>query len=191
MGDGVAAVFASAPDAVAAVIDAQQRLATEDWGATGPLRVRMGLHTDEGRLRAPGEYVNRPLNRCARLMAVGHGGQVLLSDATAAVAGDGLSDGVSLVDLGEHRLRDLGAPMRVFQLAHRDLPAEFPPLRSLDALPGNLPRQTTTFVGREDDIARLTEFLGDRSLVTLTGVGGVGKTRLCDPGGCGAGAALR
>ena len=178
MGDGVAAAFASAPDAVAAVIDAQQQLGAEEWGATGPLRVRMGLHTDEGRLRAPGEYVNRPLNRCARLMAVGHGGQVLLSDATATVAGDGLPEWVSLVDLGDHRLRDLGAPMHVFQLAHPDLVAEFPPLRSLDALPGNLPRQATTFVGRDDDIARLTEFLHDRSLVTLTGVGGVGKTRL-------------
>ena len=178
MGDGVAAAFGSAPDAVRAVIDAQHRLGAEAWGETGPLRVRMGLHTDEGRLRAPGEYVNRPLNRCARLMAVGHGGQVLLSDSTTTVARDGLPAGATLVDLGQHRLRDLGAPMHVFQLAHPDLPADFPPLRSLDALPGNLPRQATTFVGREDDIATLTGFLADRSLVTLTGVGGVGKTRL-------------
>jgi len=178
MGDGMAAAFGSAPDAVKAVIDAQRRLGSEVWGETGPLRVRMGLHTDEGRLRAPGEYVNRPLNRCARLMAVGHGGQVLLSDATATVVGDGLPDGVSLVDLGEHRLRDLGAPMHVFQLSHSELMDVFPPLRSLDALPGNLPRQTTTFVGREDDIARLASVLRERSFVTLTGVGGVGKTRL-------------
>jgi predicted ATPase/class 3 adenylate cyclase len=178
MGDGVAAAFGSAPDALRAVLDAQHRLGDEAWGTTGPLRVRMGLHTDEGLLRAQGEYVNRPLNRCARLMAVGHGGQVLLSDATATVAGDGLPEGVGLVDLGEHRLRDLGTPMRVFQLAHPDLVAEFPPLRSLDALPGNLPRQTTTFVGRDEDIANLAGFLRDRSLVTLTGVGGVGKTRL-------------
>ena len=136
MGDGVAAAFGSAPDAVKAALDAQQRLGGEAWGETGPLRVRMGLHTDEGRLRAPGEYVNRPLNRCARLMAVGHGGQVLLSDATATVARDGLPADAGLVDLGEHRLRDLGAPMQVFQLAHPDLASEFPPLRSLDALPG-------------------------------------------------------
>ena len=100
-------------------------------------------------------------------MAVGHGGQVLLSDATATVARDGLPAGVDLVDLGEHRLRDLGAPMQVFQLAHPDLAADFPPLRSLDALPGNLPRQVTTFVGRDDDIANLAGFLRDRSLVTL------------------------
>jgi predicted ATPase/class 3 adenylate cyclase len=178
MGDGVAAAFASAPSAVRAVLDAQRRLGEEPWGPTGPLRVRMGLHTDEGRLRAPGEYVNRPLNRCARLMAVGHGGQVLLSDATATVVGDGLPAGVGLVDLGEHRLRDLGAPMRVFQLTHADLTSEFPALESLDALPGNLPRQTTSFVGRDDDVATLADSLRDRSLVTLTGVGGVGKTRL-------------
>ncbi len=178
MGDGVAAVFGSAPGAVRAVLDAQQRLGAESWGDTGPLRVRMGLHTDEGRLRAPGEYVNRPLNRCARLMAVGHGGQVLLSDVTATVARDGLPADAGLLDLGEHRLRDLGAPMQVFQLAHPGLQSEFPPLRSLDALPGNLPRQATTFVGREHDIARLEGFLRERSLVTLTGVGGVGKTRL-------------
>ena len=178
MGDGVAAAFGSAPDAVRAVLDAQRRLRDEEWGATGPLRVRMGLHTDEGRLRAPGEYVNRPLNRCARLMAVGHGGQVLLSDVTATVARDGMPPDVGLLDLGEHRLRDLGEPMQVFQLAHPDLATDFPPLRSLDALPGNLPRQATTFVGRDDDIERLAGFLRDRSLVTLTGVGGVGKTRL-------------
>src|SRR6478736_1546411 len=104
MGDGVAAAFGSAPDAVEAVLEAQRRLGSEAWGETGPLRVRMGLHTDEGSLRAPGEYVNRPLNRCARLMAIGHGGQVLLSDVTATVAADALPSGVGLVDLGVHRL---------------------------------------------------------------------------------------
>ncbi|MCJ7438216.1 MAG: adenylate/guanylate cyclase domain-containing protein [Acidimicrobiia bacterium] len=178
MGDGIAAVFSSAPDALRGVLDAQLRLGAAEWGETGPLRVRMGLHSDEGRLRAPGEYVNRPLNRCARLMAVAHGGQVLVSDATATVARDGLPDGAGLVDLGQHRLRDLAGAVRVFQLLHPELPSEFGPLRSLDALPGNLPRQVTTFVGRDAEIASLSRLARERPLVTLTGVGGVGKTRL-------------
>ena len=178
MGDGIAAVFASASDAVAAVVEAQRRLGAEPWDVTGPLRVRMGLHTDEGRLRAPGEYVNRPLNRCARLMALAHGGQVLVSEATAVVARGGLPPGTGLVDLGEHRLRDLSGPARVFQLVHPDLPRVFPPLRSLDALPGNLPRQISSFVGRDAECAALVDLLRDRVLVTLIGVGGVGKTRL-------------
>ena len=175
MGDGMAAAFASAPDALAAALDAQQGLDREGWGATGGLRARMGLHSDEGRLRAPGEYVNRPLNRCARLMAVGHGGQVLLSDSTAVLVSRALPPGVRLVDLGEHRLRDLAEPVHVFQAAHRELRTEFPPLRSLDVVPGNLPRQVTTFVGREREMANLGTLVCTRSLVTLTGVGGVGK----------------
>jgi len=119
MGDGVAAVFGSAPDAVAAAFDAQREFASDEVGRSGLLRARMGLHTDEGRLRSPGEYVNRPLNRCARLMAVAHGGQVLLSDATAAVVRRSLPPDVELVDLGEHRLRDLADPVRLFQIAHQ------------------------------------------------------------------------
>jgi predicted ATPase/class 3 adenylate cyclase len=178
MGDGMAAAFASAPDAVKAVLDAQRRLGTEVWGETGPLRVRMGLHTDEGRLRAAGEYVNRPLNRCARLMAVAHGGQVLVSDVTAAVARDRLPADVVLSDLGEHRLRDLAEPVRIFQVSHPVLRRDFPPLRSLDTLPGNLPLQPTELVGRERDLADLAAVLRESRLVTLTGVGGVGKTRL-------------
>jgi len=178
MGDGLAAAFALAPDALGAVLDAQRGLGSEAWGETGPLRVRMGLHTDEGRLRAPGEYVNRPLNRCARLMAIGHGDQVLVSEATAVVAREGLPEGAGFADLGEHGLRDLAQPVRVFQLTHADLPVQFAPLRSLDALPGNLPRQPTEFVGRDQELAELAEALRAARLVTLTGVGGVGKTRL-------------
>jgi predicted ATPase/class 3 adenylate cyclase len=178
MGDGMAAAFASAPDALAAALDAQLGLDTEAWGEAGALRARMGLHSDEGRLRAPGEYVNRPLNRCARLMAVGHGGQVLLSDATAALVRRALSPDVGLVDLGEHRLRDLADAVRVFQAVHPELRSEFPPLRSLELVPGNLPRQVTTFIGREREMARLGALVRERPLVTLTGVGGVGKTRL-------------
>jgi predicted ATPase/class 3 adenylate cyclase len=178
MGDGIAAVFGSAADALGAVLDARGQLCAETWGTTGPLRVRMGVHTDEGRMRAPGEYANPPLNRCARLMAVAHGGQALLSDAAATLVRGALPRDVVLVDLGEHRLRDLADRMRVFQLMQPGVPGEFPPLRSLDVLPGNLPRQLTTFVGRAEELATLTRLLRDRSLVTLTGVGGVGKTRL-------------
>ena len=133
MGDGMAAVFASAPDALRAALETQEQLAAEPWDATGPLRARMGLHTADGQMRAPGEYVNAPLNRCARLMAVGHGEQVLLSESVATLVRDDLPSGVALVDLGEHRLRDLASPMHVYQVVHPHGPAEFPPLRSLDA----------------------------------------------------------
>ena len=155
MGDGIAAAFGSAPDAVAAAFDVQRRLAAEEWDpTTGPLRVRMGLHTDEGRLRAPGEYVNRPLNRCARLMARRHGGQVAAlgcdRDGRARrAAGRRCVSSISV----EHRLRDLGAPMRVFQLAHPDLAADFPPLRSLGcAARGTCRSSSRSFVGRDDDV---------------------------------------
>jgi predicted ATPase len=111
-------------------------------------------------------------------MAVGHGGQVLLSESTAALARDDLPEGSTLVDLGTHRLRDLAEPVQVFHVAHSDLRAVFPPLRSLDVLPGNLPEQATTFVGREAEVDDLASRVCERPLVTVTGVGGVGKTRL-------------
>jgi len=171
-GDGIAAVFSSAEDALGAALDAQQRLTDDRW-----LRARMALHTDEARLRAPGEYVNRPINRCARLMAIAHGGQILVSHATAVIGRQGLPVEASLRDLGEHHLRDLAEPVRVFQVVHPRR-VEFPPLRSLDALPGNLPRQLTSFVGREREVEQVVGLVRERALVTLTGVGGVGKTRL-------------
>jgi predicted ATPase/class 3 adenylate cyclase len=173
MGDGVAAVFVSAGDGLGAAFDIQHELGTDQG-----LQARIALYSDEGRLRAPGEYVNRPINRCARLMAIAHGGQVLVSGATAAVGRDVLPVGAGLRDLGQHRLRDLAEPMHVFQLTHPDLPGEFPLLRSLDALPGNLPRQVTSFVGCDDELERVVGLVRVRPLVTLTGVGGVGKTRL-------------
>ena len=178
MGDGVAAVFASAPDAVAAALEAQRELVSYEGVGSGLLRSRMGLHTDEGRLRAPGEYVNRPLNRCARLMAVAHGGQVLLSDATVSVVRRILPEGAELVDLGEHHLRDIMEPVHVFQLTHPSLPADFPPVRSLSSTAGNLPRPVTSFVGRDAEVAQVVALVRERPIVTLTGVGGVGKTRL-------------
>jgi predicted ATPase/class 3 adenylate cyclase len=178
MGDGMAAAFPSARDAVRAVLAAQQELAAEDWGeVTGPLAARMGLWTDEG-VPAGENYVNQPLNRCARLMAAGHGGQVLVSGATELLVRDDLPDGCGLVDLGEHRLRDLARPVRIFQLTGPGLRTEFPPVRTLAAFAGNLPVQLNSFVGRVAELAGLATAVARSALVTVTGPGGVGKTRL-------------
>jgi predicted ATPase/class 3 adenylate cyclase len=178
MGDGLAAAFGSAGEAVAAAVDAQRGLTAEPWPAgLGGLRARMGVHTGDGVL-VDGQYLNQPLNRCARLMAIGHGGQLLLSGSTAPLVRGNLPQDVTLDDLGEHHLRDLSDPLRVFQVRHPDLADGFPAVRSLDTLPGNLPRQMTSFVGREVEIAALADLVRGSSLVTLTGVGGVGKTRL-------------
>jgi predicted ATPase/class 3 adenylate cyclase len=176
-GDGVHAVFATAHDALDAAVAAQHALATERWGETGALRVRIGLHTGEAEFRA-GDYYGGALNRAARLMNTAHGGQIVLSRATQELLRDDLVDEFDLVDLGEHRLRDLSRPERVFQVSAPGLLADFPPLRSLDAVPGNLPVQVTSFVGREQDLERVAATLGEARVVTLTGVGGVGKTRL-------------
>ena len=178
MGDGMAVAFASATGAVGAVLEAQRALLAARWpDQTGVLQVRMGLHTDEAVLR-DGQYANRPLNRCARLMAAAHGGQILISGTTAALVRSELPDGTTLIDLGEHRLRDLADRMRIFQLAHPDLPREFPALRLLDAVAGNLPVQVSSFIGRAGELEQTAAALGQARLVTLTGPGGVGKTRL-------------
>jgi predicted ATPase/class 3 adenylate cyclase len=178
MGDGMAAVFASAGDVVRATVRVQLELASEVWPEdVGALRARMGIHTGEGVL-VDGHYLNQPLNRCARLMAVGHGGQVLVSGATEPLIRGDLPEGVGLVDLGEHRLRDLSRPLRVFEVRHPDLPAMFPPLRSLNAFPGNLPLQMSSFIGRKLELTRVGDALSEGRVVSLTGVGGVGKTRL-------------
>jgi predicted ATPase len=170
MGDGMAAAFSSASAAVAAAVVAQRLLEAEAWPTATPVRVRMGLHTGEAEVR-DGDYFGTAVNRAARLMAIGHGGQVLCSSQTAVLVGDA---GVSLVDLGEQRLRDLDRPMAVFQVG----PGSFPSLRSLDSFLGNLPEQATSFVGRDTEMAELFALVGAHRLVTLTGVGGVGKTRL-------------
>jgi predicted ATPase/class 3 adenylate cyclase len=178
MGDGMAAVFGSPSDAVAAAIEAQLGLSAHEWGPTGPLRARVGLHAGEGALRPDGQYVNQPLNRCARLMAVAHGGQVVISETVESLVRGALPAETGLIDLGEHRLRDLSSAIGVFQVTHPGLARDFPPLRSLDVLPGNLPVQMTVFVGRERERERVADELSDARVVTLTGVGGVGKTRL-------------
>jgi predicted ATPase len=162
-GDGVCAAFASPGSAVDAAVAAQRAL---------ELPVRMGLATGEAELRE-GDYFGAVLNRAARVMAAGHGGQVLLAESTA-----GLLRGVDLVDLGPRRLRDLPTPIGVFQVRAAGLRTEFPALRALDASPGNLRAATTSFIGRESEVAELQAAVKAHRLVTLTGVGGVGKTRL-------------
>jgi predicted ATPase len=176
-GDGFHAAFASASSAVLVARDAQRALGAEEWPSTGPLRVRMGLHTCQAELR-DGDYYGSAVNRAARLMSVAHGGQVVLSLATEELAREGAPKETSFLDLGEHRLRDLSHVEHVFQLCAPGLASDFPPLQSLDSFPGNLPRQLTSFVGREDDLPAIAAALSRGQLVTITGVGGVGKTRL-------------
>jgi predicted ATPase/class 3 adenylate cyclase len=178
-GDSLFFVFSRATDALACACAFQQALCSEPWPSETPLRVRMALHTGEADLQES-DYYGVAVNRCARLRAIGHGGQVLLSAATQELVRDILPPSASLESLGEHRLRDLSRPETVFQLRHPDLPAGFSPLNSLDnpALPNNLPLQLTSFVGREKEIAEVKTLLEKTRLLTLTGSGGCGKTRL-------------
>ena len=162
-GDGILAAFTSPNEAVQASIEAQRAL---------ELPVRMGIATGEAELRGD-DYFGPTLNRAARVMAAGHGGQVLLAQSTASML-----TGIDLLDLGERRLRDLSGAQRIFQVRAEGLREQFPPLRTVDTVPGNLPAQQTSFVGREGEVATLAELVRAHHLVTLTGVGGVGKTRL-------------
>jgi predicted ATPase/class 3 adenylate cyclase len=176
-GDGIHAAFSTAGGAVGAAIDAQFALTAEQWSVSEPLRVRMGTHTGVAELRE-GDYYGSAVNRAARLMSIAHGGQVVCSQATADLVRDALPEGVALVDLGEHRLRDLSRPEHVVQVSARGLVEEFPPLRSLGAFASNLPVQLTSFVGRDADVKAIEGLVAEHRMVTLTGVGGVGKTRL-------------
>jgi predicted ATPase len=162
-GDGVCAAFASPRSAVDAAVAAQRAL---------ELPVRMGIATGEAELRE-GDYFGSVLNRAARVMAAGHGGQILLAESTAV-----LLSGVDLVNLGPRRLRDLPTPVQVFQVQADGLGTDFPPLQALDASPGNLRAATTSFIGRESEVAEVQAAVKAHRLVTVTGVGGVGKTRL-------------
>jgi len=177
VGDAFCAAFATAPDAVAAAVDAQRALAEEDFSAVDGLYVRIGLHTGYAEERNA-DYFGPAVNRVARLMSIGHGGQILLSGVTHELAQSDLPEGTKLVDLGSHRLKDLTEPEQVWQLSIEGLPAAFAPLRSLDALPNNLPIQRTRFVGREHTVAEVKELVNRDRLVTLVGSGGVGKTRI-------------
>ena len=176
-GDGLAAVFARSMDAVAAAAGAQAALAAEAWPHDASVRVRMAVHTGEA-IERDGDYFGPALNRAARLMGLGHGGQVLVSHATEQLVEGSLPDGLGLMDLGEHRLRDLSRPERIFQLRAPGCETQFPSLKSLDAARTNLPVQLTSFVGRDDDVKAVGALLAEHRVVTLTGVGGVGKTRL-------------
>ncbi|WP_101951351.1 NB-ARC domain-containing protein [Mycobacterium sp. 3519A] len=178
MGDGMAAAFSTASDAVSAALAVKQALAEEDWRTAEPLRARIGLHTAEAVIVDDSGYTSLPINRCARLMAAAHGGQILISGATEALVLADLPEGLTLIDLGMHRLRDLGRPLRVYQLASAHHHEEFPPLRTLDSFPGNLPAQISSFIGRQAETSRVISALNASRLVTITGVGGVGKTRL-------------
>ncbi len=176
IGDAFCASFWRPQDAVAAMLDAQRALAAQDFTAIDGLRVRAAIHTGTADERDD-DYFGPTVNRVARLLAIGHGGQVLVSAMTSDLVRGMLPAQASLHDLGEHRLKDLARPERVYQLRAPDLRAEFPPLRSLDALSHNLPVQLTSFVGREAEIAEITELLATHRLVTLVGSGGIGKTR--------------
>jgi class 3 adenylate cyclase len=180
VGDAVQAAFATAPTAVTAALDAQRALTAEPWSdAVGSVPVRMAIHTTAAEPR-DGDFLAPGLNRLARLLDAAHGGQILLSLASQELARDALPRGAGLRDLGAHSLRDLYRPERVFQLLHPDLPADFPPIRTLATRPNNLPVQPTPFLGREDQVTEIVALLrrDDVRLLTITGPGGVGKTRL-------------
>jgi predicted ATPase/class 3 adenylate cyclase len=176
-GDGFHAVFTTAPAAIESAVLAQRALTEVDWGAAGPLRSRMAMHTGNAALRDD-DYFGSAVNRAARLRDIAHGGQIVCSQTTADLARDDLPDGIELVDLGVHHLRDLTRPERVFQVNAAGLESEFAPLRSADATSGNLPPALSSFIGRADDVEQVGRLLTAERVVTLTGVGGVGKTRL-------------
>jgi len=176
-GDSTFSVFVRPTDAVAAARELQTALTDEPWPEGAPLRVRVAVHTGEADVGVD-DYYGIAVNRCARLRSIAHGGQVLVSEATAGLVRELLPEEVALRDLGFQRLRDLAEPERVSQLLHPSLPTDFPALRTIDLIPNNLPYQVSTFVGREAEMTRIRELLRDTRLLTLTGAGGVGKTRL-------------
>ncbi|HEV8401706.1 MAG TPA: AAA family ATPase [Candidatus Limnocylindrales bacterium] len=176
-GDSFFVVFPEASEAVAAAVDGQRALVGEHWPDDAPIRVRMGIHT--GAAEQSGDsLVGLSINRTARIAAVAHGGQVLASALTRDLLADHPIDGIRLVDLGEHRLKDLSAPVRIVEVVGDGLPSEFPPLRTVDARPNNLPTQLTTFIGRDAELDEAAGLLATTRLLTLTGPGGTGKTRL-------------
>jgi predicted ATPase/class 3 adenylate cyclase len=176
MGDGLFAAFASARDAVGGAVAAQLALSAHPWPDEGAIRVRMGIHTGQADAR-DGGYVSLAVHHAARVGDAGHGGQIVVSDVSRALLGDGF-DGIGLRDLGPHRLKDLTEAVHLHQVCHAGLLDRFPPLRSLDQVPHNLPIQLTSFVGRDVEVREVTKLVTDDRLVTLTGAGGSGKTRL-------------
>lgn len=177
VGDAFCVAFDTAQDAFTGALEGQRALHTADWGQIGDLKVRMALHTGAAEYR-DGDYFGPTLNRVSRILSSAHGAQVLLSLPTQELVRDFLPTGVQLRHLGEHRLRDLARPEHLFQLVSSDLPSVFPALRSLESVPNNLPVQLTSFVGREREMLEVKRLLGSTHLLTLTGMGGTGKTRL-------------
>jgi predicted ATPase/class 3 adenylate cyclase len=176
-GDSFFVVFPTARSGLVAAIDGQRALAAEPWPEDVSVRVRMGLHTGEAEASG-GSLVGLDINRAARIAATANGGQIVVSDAIRSLVAGDLPEGVTLRPLGSHRLRDLREPQPLLQVVGPGLAAEFPPLRSLDARPNNLPTQLTSFVGRDAELAAAGALLASNRLVTLTGPGGTGKTRL-------------
>jgi predicted ATPase/class 3 adenylate cyclase len=176
-GDSFFIVFKSALEACAGAAEVQKKLAQHAWPDDGQVRVRIGLHTGEATL-VGNEYLGLDVHRAARVASAGHGGQVLISETTRALVDHVLATGLTLKDLGVHRLKDLARPERLFQLTIEGLPADFPPLKTLEATPNNLPTQLTSFIGRDDQVREATQLLARSRLLTLTGPGGTGKTRL-------------
>jgi predicted ATPase/class 3 adenylate cyclase len=177
IGDAFCAAFHKAGDALKAAIKSQQELQNEGWGEV-PIHVRMGIHTGEAEVHDNEYRGYLTMSLVQRIMSAGHGGQVLISAATQELLLEDLPEDISLRDLGERRLKDLIRPEHIYQLVIPNLPLDFPPIKSLDALPNNLPIQLTSFIGRERELGELKELMAKARLVTLTGVGGTGKTRL-------------
>lgn len=176
-GDSFFVAFSDALDAIHAVVDSQRALAAHSWTDGVTVRVRMGLHTGEPQISDLG-YVGIDVHRAARIAAAAHGGQVLLSETIQKLVTNDLPENVTLRDIGQHRLKDLREPKHLYQLIVPGLPADFAPIKSLDALLNNIPIQLTSFIGREQEVAELKELLQSTRLITLTGPGGSGKTRL-------------
>jgi len=176
-GDAFFYVFSSAPDALLAACAAQRRLADFAWPEGGTVMVRIGMHTGEG-VAGGDDYVGLDVHRAARIAASGHGGQILVSEATQVLSVSTLTPEVTLVDLGEHRFKDIEEAEHLYQAVVRGLPTDFPPITSLDVAPNNLPTQPTGFVGRTSEVEEVSELVEQYRLVTLTGPGGSGKTRL-------------
>lgn len=178
VGDAFCAAFQTTGEAIRAAVQTQIDLQNEAWGTTA-IKVRMGIHTGTVDYQESGEYRGYlTLSRAQRIMSAAHGGQVLVSFTTHELLQDNLSEGVNLLDLGEHRLKDMLRPEHIYQLLIPNLPSQFPPLKALDAPLHNLPSQMTSFIGREKEIQEIREAFGKSRLVTLTGSGGAGKTRL-------------
>ncbi|MDQ2762777.1 MAG: adenylate/guanylate cyclase domain-containing protein, partial [Pseudomonadota bacterium] len=179
VGDAFHAAFARPGEALGAALQAQTALHAELWPLPegDSLRVRLALHTGESEER-DGDYFGAALSRTARLLSAAHGGQTLLSETLASLLPAVPAGGVSLRSLGRHRLKDLSQPQEIFQLTHPALPHEFPPLRSLESFIHNLPAQLSSFIGREEEVREARRMLGETRLLTLTGTGGAGKTRL-------------